>query len=680
MQPPVAKRIPHPHTLHGDVRPDDYYWLRERDNPDVIAYLEAENRYYQEMMKPIEGLTQRLYEAMVARIPEAEVNVPVQDGPYFYYTRQDKQLQYPVHARKRASSRADLDAVEEEVILDLNAIATEGAYLSVTVLRVSPDHTRLAYLENRDGSDRYTAFVKDLRSGTRLPDEIHNVFIYGSLEWDASGTYLFYTTLDETQRPYQVWRHRVGGGEADTLLYEERDTTFTLHLSKSRDGRYLFVHSDNKTTNEIRYLDAADPLGTLCVFAERRRGILYDLEHWNGHFLVLTNEDAPNFRLAACPVGETSQPVDLFPYDDARYLEEVYPFRDALLLAGRQDGLTQLWRFTAEDGLQQLAWAEPVYTVRVGDNRAYDTAEALIHFQSLLTPRTTYALNLQTGGRVALQVAPVSGPYDAAAYEQARWWATAADGTQIPLTAVYKAGLFDHGPAPLILYGYGSYGSNSDPHFDPLRLPLLDAGVAFVTAQVRGGSEMGRSWYEDGKFLNKRNTFTDFVDAAQFLIEQGFTTPDLLAGRGGSAGGLLMGAVANLAPHLFKVLVPAVPFVDVVTTMLDASIPLTSLEWDEWGNPADREYYFYMKSYSPYDNVEAKRYPHMLVTTGLNDPRVAYWEPAKWVARLRASKTDDNVVLLKTNMGAGHFGASGRLNRVRELAESYAFVLDKLGV
>ncbi|MHB1682526.1 MAG: S9 family peptidase [Bacilli bacterium] len=681
MNTPNAKRIAHTHRLHDDERADDYDWLKDRHDPDVIRCLEEENRYYEDVMRPLEPLSERLYQEMIARIPDVETKVPAQDGQYYYYSRMEKDLQYPLYARKRAENRDQLAGATEHIMLDLNTLAEDGGYLSVTVQRMSPDHTRLAYLENRDGTDQYTLYVKDVATGVLLPDRIANVFILDSLEWDAVGDHLFYITVDDSQRPHRLWRHRVGATEADVLLYEETDITFSLRLGKSRSGRFLFLKSENTATTETRYLAADQPLLPFQLLDARQRGILYDVEHWGDDFLILTNEGARNFRLLRCPVQDPAKTAreELFPYDDTRYLQGVYPFREALLLAGRQDGLTQLWMYR-EKTLTRLTWDEPLYTVSPEGNRSYDTAEALIQYESLLTPKTTFGLDLLSGARVCLQEAPVPGDYAPSHYRQERLWATAADGNAVPLIAVYRAGLLDQGPAPLILHGYGSYGINSDPHFDPVRLPLLDLGVIWVTAQVRGGSEMGRSWYEDGKLLQKRNTFSDFIAVAQDLIKRGYTTPDRLAARGGSAGGLLMGAVANMAGHLFQVIAPNVPFVDVVTTMLDATIPLTSLEWDEWGNPEQPEYYAYMKSYSPYDNVEEKSYPHMLVTTGLNDPRVAYWEPAKWVARLRAAKTDDHVLLLKTNMGAGHFGASGRFNHLKELSASYAFILDKIGI
>ncbi|MCG7345659.1 S9 family peptidase [Sporosarcina sp. ACRSL] len=680
MKPPVAKRIPHPHKLHGDAREDDYYWLKDRTNPEVIQYLEEENRYYDEIMRPLEEQTEQIYESMVERVPDTEVKVPVQHGQFFYYSRLDKNKQYPIFARKKAASRESLHNVPEEVVLDLNELAEEDDYLSVTVSRLTNDHNRLAYLENRDGTDRYTIYVKDIGTGELLPDRIPDVFLYGSVEWSRTADYIFYITVDDNQRPCRLWRHRLGSDtERDELIYEEKDDTFTLFISKSQSGKFIFVHSSSKTTSEIRLLDADSPLAPLQLFDARRDGIKYDVEHWEDELLILTNEDALNFQLLRCPLDDFHARTNVVAYNENRYLQGVYPFRDKLLVAGRENGLTQIW--VLQDGeLQQIEWDESLYTVSILDDQAYETEEVLIQYESLLTPKTTYGLGLLTGEKQLLQVAPVSGEYDSSRFRQEQLWAKAEDGVNVPMTIVYREGALDAGPAPLILYGYGSYGANSNPHFDPYRLPLLEKGIVFVTAQVRGGSEMGRHWYEDGKMQNKRNTFTDFIAAAKHLIDEGYTTPSLLAARGGSAGGLLVGAVANMAGELFKVIVPAVPFVDVVTTMLDTTIPLTTLEWDEWGDPRTKEDYFYMKSYSPYDNVEAKDYPHMYITTGINDPRVGYWEPAKWVARLRALKTDENTLVMKTNMGAGHFGKSGRFNHLKEAAECYAFILDRLGV
>jgi oligopeptidase B len=680
MKPPVAKRIPHPHELHGDVREDNYYWLKDRTNPDVIHYLEEENRYYDEIMLPLEKKTEEIYEAMVGRVPDSEEKVPVQHGPFFYYSRLDKNKQYPIYVRKQAENRESLLKASEDVVLDLNKLAEDGEYLSVTMQRVSTDHKRLAYLENRDGTDRYTIFVKDLETGELLPDLIPDVFIFGSMEWSRCGEYIFYITVDESQRPYQLWRHRLGSeAESDQLIFEEKDITFTLSVTKSQSGKFIFVQSESKTTSEIRLLDADSPLAPLQLVDGRREGIEYSVEHWDDDLLLLSNEGAQNFQLLRCPITDLHSRVKVVEYNKDRYLQAMYPFRDKLLIAGRENGLTQIWVLEGNE-LEQIKWEEPLYTVSIISDQSYEAAECLIQYESLLTPKTTYSLNLLNGEKHRLQVAPVSREYDPSCYRQEHLWATADDGVKVPMTVVYREGALKDGPAPLILYGYGSYGANSDPHFNPYHLPLLEKGIIFVTAQVRGGSEMGRGWYEDGKMQNKRNTFTDFITAAKFLIEKGYTSSSKMAALGRSAGGLLVGAAANMAGELFQVIVPGVPFVDVVTTMLDATIPLTTLEWDEWGNPENPEDYFYMKSYSPYDNVEAKDYPHMYVTTGLNDPRVAYWEPAKWVANLRTVKTDDNILVLKTNMGAGHFGASGRFNHLKEDAACYAFILDKLGL
>lgn len=679
MKPPIAKRIPHPHELHGDVREDDYYWLKDRNNPEVIKYVEDENRYYNEIMDPLKEQTEEIYQSMLDRVPESEVDVPVQHGPYFYYSRLDKTKQYPIYARKKASSRELLSEVHEEVVLNLNELAKASDYLSVTALKWSNDHRLLAYLENRDGTDRYTIFVKDLETGELVPDRITDVFIYGSVEWSRCGEYIFYITVDENERPSRFMRHRLGSDpNQDELLYEEKDETFTLYMNKSQSGKYIVVHADSKTTSEIRLIDADAPLSPLQLVDARRDGIEYDVEHWGEDLLILSNEGGQNFQLLRSPLNNLHTRENVVDYNENRYLQAIYPFQDKLFVAGRENGLTQIWELK-NGQLEQIQWDEPLYSVSVKSNQSYYAPEVLLVFESMLTPETTYALDLLTGEKQCLQVALVSGEYDSSNFCQKQLWATAEDGVKVPLNLVYKEGAFDNGPAPIILSAYGSYGSNSDPNFSPYRLPVLEKGVVLVTAQVRGGSEMGKHWYEDGKMQNKRNTFTDFIAAANYLIEEGYTTSDQLAARGGSAGGLLAGAVANMAGDLFKVIVPEVPFVDVVTTMLDTTIPLTTLEWDEWGDPRESEDYFYMKSYSPYDNVEAKEYPHLYVTTGLNDPRVGYWEPAKWVARLREMKTDDHIIVMKTNMGAGHFGESGRFNQLKEVAALYAFVLDKIG-
>lgn len=680
MKPPVAKRIPHTHELHGDVRKDDYYWLKEKSNSEVIHYLEEENKYYEALMEPLKDVMKDLYEQMIARIPASEENVPVQHGPYFYYTRREKEKQYPIFCRKKAEHREQLSRTSEEVILDVNALAKEEDYLSVTAIRISSDHTRLAYLENRDGTDRYTLYIKNLESGELLNDQIPSVYIFESMEWSTCGNYMFYVTVDANERPFQVWRHELGTDISnDALIYEEKDETFTLFIAKSQSEQYIFIQSMSTMTSEIRTLHANDPLSTPQVIAQRKEDVLYFIEHWKDDFLLLTNEDALNFQLQRCPINDVQNRENVVPYHEHRFLEGIYPFHDCLLITGRENGLTQIWMMKNGE-LEQLTWDEPLYSVAVLPGQSYNSTEVLMQYESELTPETTYAFDASSFKRTCLQVAPVSGEYEASEYHQEQLWATAEDGMKVPLNVLYQKGALDDGPAPLILSAYGSYGANSDPYFSPYVLPILDQGVILVTAQVRGGSEMGRHWYEDGKMGRKRNTFTDFIAAAKHLIDINYTTTEKLAARGGSAGGLLIGAVANMAGDLFKVMVPEVPFVDIVTTMLDTSLPLTTLEWDEWGNPNIQEEYVYMKSYSPYDNVEAKDYPHLYITTGLNDPRVGYHEPAKWVARLRELKTDNNEIVMKTNMGAGHFGSSGRFNALKESAECYAFVLDKIGV
>ncbi|MCY0909341.1 S9 family peptidase [Sulfobacillus sp. hq2] len=678
---PRAEKIPYLHILHGDVREDNYYWLKDRNNPEVIRYLDDENRYFEETMQPLRSLTDALYQEMLAYVPEDDEEVAAAQPPYYYYRRTAKGQQYPIYARKAAHHRKDLSTAHEQVLLDINVHAAGQTFYHVSLIRLSPDQQWLAYLENRDGTDRYTLRIKHIDTETYLPETIPNVFLSQSVEWDATNTYLFYTLVDASQRPYRLMRHQRGTDPAmDSLIYEEQDTTFSLALKKTRDGRFLLLTSQNKETSEVRWLDANHPLEPWTVFTPRRTGLLYSMEHWHHQFVVLTNDGAPNFAVKVCEDESAGWDSlrDLVPVDPTVYLQDVVPFAHALILEGRQEGLSQIWIYYQDQRLEKLKWPENLYHVALGPNRSYETDEVLIDYESFLTPKTTLGFNLTTQTRTVLHKQVGGRPFESHHYEQKRLWAPAIDGTSIPLSVVYRVDALSQGPAPLILYGYGSYGVSVDPHFDPAQIPLLDRGIVLVTAHVRGGAELGRAWYEQGKLQHKRNTFTDFIDAARYLIKEGYTTPQKLAARGRSAGGLLMGAVANMAPDLFQVIVPGVPFVDVLTTMLDASIPLTTLEWDEWGNPAHVEDYWYMKSYSPYDNITAQDYPHMMLFTGLNDPRVGYWEPAKFVAKLREVKTDTHTLVLRTAMGAGHAGASGRYQRFAELAQEFAFILDKI--
>ncbi len=682
MKPPIAPKYPHPHENHGVVRPDDYYWLREKTNPEVIAHLEAENAYFDGQMTPLRPLQKTLFDEMRGRVAAQEESPAAKWGPYFYYHRIDPGLEYPRYFRRRARTRDDLPEAAEELLLDVNELSKSQGFTSVAEVTVSPDHRFLAYLENHDGTDRYTLHVRDLSSGKPVDAPILNVFIGDSLAWDSASRHIFYVTVDESQRPAFLYRHQMGTPiHEDVRLYEEADIALSLSLSRSQSGRYLFLTSTSNTQSEVRFLRSDEPTGDWHLFQPRKANVLYELEHWRERLLILTNEGAENFTLRA--VAEVSphsaEAHDLIPYDASRYLQGMLPFQEQLVLYGRQGGLTQVWIYDG-GSLRQLTWDAPLYTVSLGPNMSYDVPEVLVRFQSLVQPKQDYAVKLSNGEKTLILKEAVQH-YQPDLYEEQQLWATADDGTRIPISLVAKKETLNTGlPAPLVLYGYGSYGANSNPTFDATRLPLLDRGVIYAIAHVRGGSEMGYGWYLDGKFLKKRHTFTDFIAVAQHLIAEGYTAPDRLAARGRSAGGLLMGAILNMRPDLFRVVVPGVPFVDVVTTMLDASLPLTSLEWDEWGNPSDPIYYEYMKSYSPYDNVTAQPYPHIMVYTGLNDPRVGYFEPAKWVARLRERKTDANTLILKIHMGAGHGGASGRFAHLEELSEEYAFVLDKLDI
>ena len=682
LHPPKARKIPHTHHLHGDTRLDEYYWLRERDKPEVLRYLDEENDYFRSIMQPLEPLTEELFEEMCSHIVDNDVEVPVQDGPFFYYRCMVAKKEYPVYARKRAQTREELDKCPEEIMLDVNTLANTGEFLSVSLYRISPDHRYLAFLENHDGTDRYTLRIKDLHTGEFLDDQISNIFIEQSLEWDNSRQFIYYITVDETQRPFRLWQHQIGfPASEDVLVYEESDSTYTLALTKSLDRQYLFITSHNKNTSEVRLINATDHEQPIAIFWAREPGVLYSVEHRDNEFLVLTNRQRPNFELLKCSEYPSSpascQP--LVPYHDSQYLKHMYPFQNGLILTGRENSLTQMWIY-GQGELQPLLWPETLHYVKMGINVDAKSDEVLVHYESFLTPPRTYGLNLINKKMRILRQQEVPG-FNPTLYEQKRDWATAEDGTKIPISMVYlRQELTKNGPHPLILYGYGAYGFSMEPFFASSRLPLLDRGIVMVTAHVRGGDEQGRWWYDQGKLMNKRNTFSDFIRVAQHLIANNWTAPRYLAARGRSAGGLLMGAVLNMASDLFQVVAPGVPFVDVVSTMLDVNIPLTTLEWDEWGDPHQPKPYFYIKSYSPYDNVAYQPYPHIYMYAGLNDPRVGYFEPAKFAARLRDRKTDDHILVLKTNLGAGHMGSSGRYAQLRELAEEYAFIFDKLGL
>lgn len=683
--PPVAKRVPVAVTTHGHTRVDPYAWLRDRDSdPDVLAHLEAENEYTAAATAHTADLQERLFEEIRARIQETDLSVPVRNGPWWYYVRTEEGRQYAISCRRAAATDGSWDdAAPEQVLLDENVEAEGHDYFATGVFDVSPDHALLAFAVDRDGGERYDLRFRDLATGADLPDRIDGVY-YGSA-WSRDARYFFYVRPDVAMRPFEVWRHELGTDtDRDVLVFREDDERFYVSVGLGRDHRYLYMSAGSKVTDETWFLDAGDPTGTFTLVEPREQGVEYGVAHHDGRFFVLTNaEGAVNFELRVTPVDAPGranwQPV--IPHRDDVKLSGVLPFRDHLVIEERVGGVTQLRvRRLLDDVDHVIEQPESVCTVHSGANPEFDTTTFRYGYQSMRTPSSVFSYDLEARERTLLKQQPVLGGFDPAGYTTERLWATAADGVRVPISVVYRNGLVRDGSAPALLYGYGSYEASMDPGFSSIRLSLLDRGFVYAIAHVRGGGEMGRLWYEDGKFLNKRNTFTDFVACARHLVAEGWTSSDRLAIRGGSAGGLLMGAVANMAPDLFGCVVAEVPFVDCLNTILDPSLPLTVLEWEEWGNPvASEEFYEEMASYAPYENVVAQAYPPMLVTAGLNDPRVSYWEPAKWVARLRVTATNSPRILLKTEMGAGHGGPSGRYDAWRDEAFVLSFVLDTFG-
>ena len=677
-RPPMAKAVPHELEHHGHARTDDYYWLRERDNPDTVAYLEAENQHTKDAMAHVEALEGALFEEIKGRIKQTDMSVPYRRDDYFYYTRYEEGGEYPLYARKRDS----LDN-PEELMLDVNALAEGHEFFAVGRIAVSSGQDLLAYTEDAQGRRIYTIRFKNLATGETLTDTIPEVT--SNITWANDNRTLFYAKQDpETLRSHRIYRHVLGTDPAaDVLVYEEADDTFTAHVFKTKSKRFLMIVSSQTLSDEYRYLDAGDPTGAFTVFLPRERGHEHVVDHFEDRFFIHTNHGAQNFRLVSTPLDRTGKEhwEEVVPHRTDVLLEDFEVFRDHLVLQERRDGLVQI-RVMPWDGSQEhyLEFGEPAYLAGTNVNLEFDTTVLRYGYTSMTTPSSIYDYDMVTREKTLLKQEEVLGGFDSTDYRTERLHATAADGVKVPISLVYREGTERSSRNPLLLYGYGSYGHSLDAAFGSARLSLLDRGFVFAIAHIRGGEEMGRAWYEDGKLLRKRNTFTDFIACAEHLIDERYTSPERLFAMGGSAGGLLMGAVVNLRPELFRGVVAQVPFVDIVTTMLDPDIPLTTGEYDEWGNPNDKEFYDYMLSYSPYDNVGARDYPHMLVTTGLHDSQVQYWEPAKWVAKLRATKTDRNRLLLKTNMEAGHGGASGRFKRYREIALEYAFLLDLAGI
>lgn len=679
IQPPIAKVKDTILEMHGDKRVDPYYWLNDRENPEVIAYLEQENSYYQQMTAHTKELQQTLFEEMKSRIKEDDSSVPYFYNGYYYQTKYEKGQEYPIYIRRKGTLTA-----KEEVLFNCNEMAKGKAYFQLGTMSVSPDNKLAAFATDVVSRRLYTIQIKNLETGEILADKIENA--NPNLVWAEDSKTIFYTTKNaKTLRSEKVWKHEVGQKDADALVYFEKDETFDVFVSKTKSKKYLLIGSNSTMTTEYQFLDANQPNGKFQVFQRRIRGLEYDIDHFDGNFYILTNhQKAINFKVMKTPENKTgiANWTNVIDHREDVLVEGIEIFKDYLVIEERSEGLNKI-RIKKWDGTSDsyLPFESETYTASLGTNPDFNATSLRYSYQSLATPPSVMEYHMQTKEKKVLkEVEVLGGKFNKENYEEKRLWATATDGTKVPISIVYKKGIKLNGKNPLLQYAYGSYGYSMDARFDSDRLSLLDRGFVYAIAHIRGGEEMGRQWYEDGKLLKKKNTFTDFIDCSKFLIAQKYTSPDHLYAMGGSAGGLLMGAVINMNPELYHGVIAAVPFVDVVTTMLDDSIPLTTSEYDEWGNPNDKVYYDYMKSYSPYDNIQAKTYPNLLVTTGLHDSQVQYWEPAKWVAKLRTVKENKNLIFLDTNMDAGHGGASGRFESLKETAKEYAFLLDLAGI
>lgn len=678
VKPPVPKIVPKADTLHGDVRIDNYYWLRDvgRNNPQVINYLAGETTYTAAIMKPTQALQETLYNEMVRRIKETDEDPPYRDGNYFYYSRTEKGKQYPIYCRKKGSASAS-----EEIYLDQNEMSKGYRYYRIWAMDISTDGTMLAFSVDTNGSENYVLNIKNLVDGKILRDKIENT---QNIVWATDNKTLFYTVEDTAKRPYRVYRHALGAAASDDkLVFEERDALYTVDVERTRSRKYLFLGSHASNADEVRYIPADQPASEFKVIIPRRPEHEYSVADWGKYFYIRTNRDAKTFRLVRLPISAPNEANS----------EEVIPFRKEITLEGvdffanhcvayeREKGLRKMRVIDLRNGaVHYISFPDPVYAAFANVNHVFETNIFRFSYQSLTRAPSIYDYNLDSISRTLVKQQEVLGGYDPANYQSERIFAKASDGSEIPISLVYKKGFTRNGSAPLHMTGYGSYGSPSEPTFSSTRLSLLNRGIVFAIAHIRGGGDMGREWYDNGKLLKKKNTFTDFIACAEHLIKEKYTSKDSLTISGGSAGGLLMGAVTNMRPDLFKAVIASVPFVDILNTMLDASLMYTAQEYLEWGNPNDKTYYDYMKSYCPYTNVKAQNYPNLLVKVGFNDPRVNYWEGTKWVAKLRAKKTDDHTIILKVNMGQGHMGSSGRYQRLREAAFDYAYILNQYGI
>jgi len=676
---PIAKKIPHKLEIHGDVRTDNYFWMKDRAHPEVIDYLNKENEYCDSQMKHTKSFQKDLFEEMKARIKEDDSSVPYKYNGYWYITKFEKGKDYPIYTRKKES----LDN-PEELLFDCNVMAKGKSFFKLAGISVSPDNKLVSYGIDTTGRRNYTIHIKNLETHKVALDRVLNTT--GSSSWANDNETLFYTKKDEvTLRAFQIYKHRLGDHTEDELVFQEGDDTFGVAVYKSKSRKYIIIACYSTLTNEYHILDADNPEGRFKVFQPRIRGLEYSISHYDNHFYILTNKDkATNFKLMKTPESDTKVENwrEVISHRKDVLLEGIDIFKEYLVISERSNGLNQI-RIKRWDGSQDyyLPFDNETYTCYTGTNVEFDTEILRYGYNAMTTPSSVIEFNMRTKTKIVLKEQQVLDKnFDKDNYTSERIWATAQDGTKIPMSLVYKKGINKDGTNPLLQYAYGSYGSTVDPYFSTIRLSLLDRGFIYVIAHIRGGEYLGRQWYEGGKLLNKKNTFSDFIACSIHLIKERYTTSKHLYAMGGSAGGLLMGAIINKAPELYNGIIAAVPFVDVITTMLDDSIPLTTGEYDEWGNPNDILYYNYIKSYSPYDNIEAKAYPNMLVTTGLHDSQVQYWEPAKWVAKLRDMKTDTNKLYLKTNMDAGHGGASGRFESLKEDAEEFAFLLDLEGI
>ncbi len=676
MMPPVAKTIPKVDTLHGDVVTDNYFWIREKTNPEVISYLNAENAYTAAKMKHTEALQQKLYDEMLSRIKETDVSVPYRDNGYLYWNATEKGKSYATFMRRRAMAGSP-----DEVVLDANALAAGKKFSQVGSLEVSPGGSRVAYLHDTTALRVYTLYVKELRTGQLLGDSISKVV--PSIAW-ANDTVLFYQTADSARRSDAVWRHILGTPQSsDVQVFHENDVLNNVNVGRTKSNKFIVISDDGFTSSESRVIPTANPFAAPIVVSPRRPNVEYQLDHIDGAFLLTTNDGAQNFkvmRIADDKVG-TGNWTEFIPTSDSVFIEYLEPFKNNLVVVQRSGGLRRLRVIDLKTRRAPfyITFPEPAYAVGPTGNAEFDSDTLRFNYQSMVTPSSTYDYAMSTMQRVLKKRLEVPG-FDPAKYEVKRFMVTVRDGVKVPVSMIVGKGWKQDGTHPLLEYAYGSYGATTEATFNSSVLSLVDRGFGYAIAHIRGGQEMGRQWYDDGKMMKKKNTFNDFVDVAQFLVDNKYTSKDRLIANGGSAGGLLMGAVVNMRPDLFKAVVADVPFVDVINTMMDASIPLTAQEWQQWGDPHIAAQYAYMKTYSPYDNVARKAYPWMLVTTSLNDSQVAYWEPAKWVAKLRAMKTDINPLYIKINMAGGHGGSSGRYDVLRERAFRYAFMLDAVGM